>query len=74
MLSFHFNSRMSCTYPKSLFTSKFVFVLVFQFSYFLKDEREWVCVIVNLLLTLINFLVLVKERPYYDKFVQKVTT
>lgn len=64
---------MSCVYPKSIFTSKFVFVLVFQFSYFLKDEREWVCVILNLLLTLVNFIILVKERPYYDKFVQKVT-
>jgi hypothetical protein len=65
-------ARFICSYEKSMFVSKTILVLVFQFSTFLIKSREWICNIINIFCSMINFIFLIKQKPYFDPRVLKI--
>lgn len=63
-----FNSR----YEHFFFITKMVWVFCFHLTSFYQNEREWLMAVINFTASIINFFLLIKDKPYYNMKVNKI--
>ena len=65
--------RFPSHYDQIHFVSKIILLIAFEFSVgMVAITRYWFCNICNVILQILNFIVLMKEQPFFNYFVQNV--
>ena len=65
-------ARFNTKYENFFFITKTMWICLFHLTSFYENEREWLMAVINIAIAIINFFLLIKDKPFYNTKVNKI--